>query len=721
VINPPEDRQPPMNPQLALRVAIIGGAALVMFAIIFFRLWFLQVLSGNQYEAQAAANIVQTIAVQAPRGQILDSSNRVMVDSDNEPAVVVEPQSLPVPITLTNYHGIDHPPAADLALYRRLASLLGLKNDETKCKIVGLKPPDGPGGTYRMPAVACTVAQDVTTHVAYSNATIATGVSGNLQAYLLERASLFKGVFPQEQSLRQYPFGSIGAQLFGTIGQITPVELKDSRFKGAGNSDSVGQSGLEFEYNQFLQGTDGTERVKVNAQGAFEGYEPGTAARAGYDLKLSINSGLETVGYQSLAESIARNSPDPAAGGAFVAMDPDNGQVLAMGSEPTYNPSVFTHPISQSTYDQMFGPTSGDPLINRAYQSVGPDGSTFKVITATAALQSGTWSTDQSYDDTGEFCPTPNDSASCIHNSGNAAYGVVNLEKAIQVSDDVFFYHLGDLLNADPVQYPNGGALQQWARQYGIGRSTGVDLPASADGNLPTPKWREGINALEAECDAAKGPYKYTDGTGGYSATPMAGYHRKAVTPGGSCGFAVYPFESWTVGDNINTAVGQGDVQVSPLQLAVVYSALANGGTIVTPHVGQDIQTATGQVVRRFDPAPKRHLDINPTYLDTILAGLHAAAQTPGGTSDDVMGNFKETVYAKTGTAQYITDGNEQDYAWYATFVPKTATSKPIVVVVWVPKAGFGDVAAAPVARQILSKWFFDKEGPFVEGKSTDQ
>jgi penicillin-binding protein 2 len=166
-------------------------------------------------------------------------------------------------------------------------------------------------------------------------------------------------------------------------------------------------------------------------------------------------------------------------------------------------------------------------------------------------------------------------------------------------------------------------------------------------------------------------------------------------------------------------AVGQGDVQVSPLQLAVAYSALANGGTIITPHVGMDVESSTGALMRKIDPAPRRHLDINPLYLDEIRTGLRDAASQPGGTSDDVMGNFPQQVYGKTGTAQYIVNGVENDYAWYACFVPPTATSKPITIVVTVEKGGFGDVAAAPVARQILSQWFYGKPGRFVKGQST--
>ena len=180
-----------------------------------------------------------------------------------------------------------------------------------------------------------------------------------------------------------------------------------------------------------------------------------------------------------------------------------------------------------------------------------------------------------------------------------------------------------------------------------------------------------------------------------------------------SCGIA--DGRTWSVGDNINLAVGQGDVQVTPLQLAVAYSAIANGGSVVRPHLGLEIDSPQGTVLQKIAPPPSRHLSINPTYLDTIRQGLHAAAQTAGGTSYDVMGNFPQQVYGKTGTAQR---NGQADQSWYACFVPDTATNKPILVVVTVEQGGFGAAAAAPAARQILSQWFYGRRGPFKAGTS---
>jgi penicillin-binding protein 2 len=217
-------------------------------------------------------------------------------------------------------------------------------------------------------------------------------------------------------------------------------------------------------------------------------------------------------------------------------------------------------------------------------------------------------------------------------------------------------------------------------------------------GTLPNPTWRSNKNKLESECDSATGPFK-----------------GKPKHPPGGCGIADGTNRPWSVGDNENLAVGQGDVQVTPLQLAVAYSAIANGGNVVRPHVAQAVESSSGTVLQNINPPPVRHLNINPTNLDAIRQGLHEAAQSAGGTSDDVFGNFPEQVYGKTGTAQYT---GQPDYAWYVCFVPNWATNKPILVAVHVERGGFGAVGAAPVARQILSQWFFGNKGKYIAGSS---
>jgi len=705
MIEPPEDRRPPLTPQLALRVAVVGSVALALFAIIFFRLWFLQVLSGDQYLAQAKGNRVRNIAVAAPRGEILDRSGVVMVDNIKALAVKLSPLDLPVPVTdvvPTPGHpvvgpSLSRPARRDAKLYNELAHVVGMPTERRRCVLPVLTRPHGPPVAARLSPVACDVAQQVAL-VPYGDVTVKSPVSRFVQYYLAERQNDFPGVSVDRAYVTHYPLGTLAAQVLGTVGPINSTQYGTKAYRGISANTIIGQSGLEAEYNGFLLGKEGKDQVQVDAQGQPTGDLHTTLPIAGQNLATSLDVNLQRVGEQALATSIASNPG--ATGGAFVAMDPTNGEIYAMGSNPTFNPSIFTKALSQAAYDKLISTAGGDPLLNRATQSAGPTGSTFKPITATAALESGVWTAGDQYDDTGSFC-FPN-TTDCLHNAGHAVDGTLDLVNALRVSSDDFFYNLGYKTNADPVTHPNGGPLDQWARDYGIGASTGIDLPGSVDGTLPTPRWRADRDALELQCEQAKGPFK--------------GRPKHPATAGG-CGIA--DGNPWTIGDNVNLAVGQGDVQVTPMQLAVVYAALANGGTIVRPHIGLNVQTKDGTVLQKIDPSPSRHIPINPSYLDTITTGLRDAASQPGGTSDDVFGpNFPEQVYGKTGTAQYVSDGVEQDYAWYACFVPASATTKPIVVVVHVERGGFGDVAAAPVARQILSQWFFNKPGPYKSGSS---
>jgi penicillin-binding protein 2 len=472
------------------------------------------------------------------------------------------------------------------------------------------------------------------------------------------------GVTTRRDAQRAYPQGTLAAQIIGAVGPIAPNSNPTASAPGV-----VGRSGLESEYNRFLE--------------------------AGENLRTSLDQRLQQAGQRALQHSMSATG---GTGGAFVAMNPENGQVYAMGSVPSYDPSAVSGKLTQTTFQELTYSQRGGALLNRAIQSAGPIGSTFKPITATAALASGLWSVDGIFDDTGQFCVGSGAAQQCRHNSGHAIYGQLNLVQAMRVSSDDFFYNLGSRTNADPLSHPNGGPLDAWAAQYGIGRRTGIDLPGEIDGTLPTPAWRAGRNKLESECDSATGPFK----------------GKPKHAPGG-CGIADGTDRPWSIGDNESLAVGQGDLQATPLQLAVAYAALANGGTIVRPHLGVDIQAGDGTVLRAINPPPLRHLTIDPAYRQTILNGLHQAAQSPGGTSDDVMGNFPKPVYGKTGSAQYT---NQPDYAWYACFVPATATTKPIVVIVDVERGGFGDVAAAPVARAILSQWFFGNPGKYRAGTS---
>jgi penicillin-binding protein 2 len=441
----------------------------------------------------------------------------------------------------------------------------------------------------------------------------------------------------------------------------------------------VGQTGIEFSYDRYLRGRDGATRVSVDALGNAKGYLRRRAPVQGKTLQLSIDLGLQHEGELALQQGIAaaHSNGNPADAGAFAAIDPRNGEVLAMGSYPSFDPNVFAKPITRARYQSLFGRSANFPQVNRAIEGTYPTGSTFKPITATAALQSGTITPDTVQDDPGSV----RIGNIVFQNAGGAANGPVALRRALQVSSDVFFYKLGAAMNS---QKPSGGPIQSWAARFGIGRPSGVDLPGEIPGNLPSPAWRANRNEQELRCRKR--------------------HHDQP------CGLG--DLRPWSIGDNVNFAVGQGDLLATPLQMATAYSALANGGKVVRPHIGLQVQDSVGKVLQQIEPPPSRRIQIAPPFRQAILDGLHMAATQPGGTSYDVFKGFPRPVYGKTGTAQHV---GQADQSWYIAYSPDP--QRPIVIACTIEKGGFGAQAAAPAVRLMLSQWFHVPK-KFVAGAS---
>lgn len=648
MIQPSDERRPPITPQLAMRVAILGGFALAMFAIVFFRLWFLEVLSGDQYLAQAQVNRVRDVSIAAPRGEMVDRNGKILVENRRAIAVVVSPPKLPAD------------PAARERLLIRLSHVIGDSTRPQPCKV----------GRDRTPRIEvdCLIRKDVY-QLPYADVTVKMAVPRAVTNYLAERAQEFPGVSIPQVFLRSYPYKSVGAQLFGTVGQISGKQLHEDHYRGVRGGTVVGQAGLEYTYDQYLRGHDGATRVQIDALGQQKGYLRQRPPVPGRNLRLSIDVGLEQAGQAALTTGIglANANGNPARAGAFVALDPRNGEVLAMGSAPSFNANLFARPLSDRVYRQRFGPGTGDPLVNRAISADYPVGSTFKIVTAAAALATGIITPSTPYTDNGTFSI----GAQVRHNAGGASYGTVTLRDAIKVSVDTFFYRLGQMLNADPVQHPEGGQLQAWARKFGMGAQTGIDIGGEHSGTIPSQRWRDMRDREERAC--------------------------RKRNHGNPCGLS--DFRDWSVGDNVSLAVGQGDFLATPLQMAVAYAAIENGGTIVKPHVGLQVADRYGRVLQKIDPKPARHIDI--PNLDAIQQGLHAAATEAGGTSADVFAGFPKPVFGKTGTASF---SNKPDQSWYVAYVPDA--QRPIVVAATIESGGFGAEAAAPAVRLILSQWF---------------
>jgi penicillin-binding protein 2 len=601
--------------RLALRVAVFGGVALALFAVLFFRLWFLQVLNGEEHLAEARNNRTREFRVPAPRGEILDRHGKVLVSNRTSLALQVNPRKLPAD------------PGERRAELAQLAELThgSLRRVRRTIREQSELAPGAP----------VTLRRDVGNHLVY---------------YLEENQDRFPGVTVQRVFVRAYPHGTLAAHLFGNVGEVDGEELKEARHRGLEPGDSVGKDGVEYQYDKVLRGRAGATRIQVDALGRptpggqLEVVEPAP----GDDLRLTIDAALQEAGDAALAgQGLA---------GAYVAMDVRSGAILAMGSNPTFDPKVFTRPLSQRQVDELYRDPVLSPLTNRAIAGAYPTGSTFKPVTSIAALASGEVTTGEAINDDGLFTLGGIE----FRNAGDAAYGSISMQTALQVSSDVYYYTLGDRMNG-------GLALQDWARKLGLGRETGIDLPGEQPGLLPTPAWRDQL-------------------------------YREELTD-----------RPWSAGDNVNLSVGQGDLQADPLQMAVAYATIANGGTVPRPHVALRVDDAAGRVLREFEPRPARSIRIDPEWRETILAGLHDAAQSPSGTSYGIFGGFPVPVAGKTGTAERPPYA---DQSWYVVLAPYP--DPEIVVAVTFEQGGFGADTAAPAALQILSE-HFGKEAETVE------
>jgi penicillin-binding protein 2 len=526
--------------------------------------------------------------------------------------------------------------------------------------------------------------------VPYADIRIKADVVASQRDYLEEHKEQFPGVTVDQVYLRSYPYKSTAAQLIGITGEIDEDQLKQKKYKGVAAGTDIGKNGLEARYDKYLRGTDGLYRIEVNAAGERRNGGTARAPKQGRQLKLTLDLGLQQSGEAAIKRA-GGGLP-----GAFVALNPNTGAIYAMGSLPSYNPRELNGPFSsQAAYNAKFGQAAGAPLIDRADEGAYPTGSIFKPITALAALSAGVMSPSDVFNDTGCLKTGAREiDKSC--NAGHKANGSVNLVDALRVSSDVYFYNLGlEMYNKGT------GSLQTWARRMGFGRRSGIDVPNEGRGNVPGPAWVRRLNAAELAC--RKKEHKSSCGIG--------------------TGNAV-----WNPGDESNFAVGQGALQATPLQMAVAYSTLINGGKVPRPHLGQSVQDSRGTTEQLTQPASRHVKGIDPAWRGAIMNGLHQAANESGGTSTQVWAQGwpkdRFPIFGKTGTAErfYGPALIEQDQSWYVAYSydAQHPDLKPIVVVTTIEKGGFGAEAAAPAARLILSKWF-NVQPKFVRGESTDR
>ena len=468
--------------------------------------------------------------------------------------------------------------------------------------------------------------------------------SAALTNYLEERSGRFPGFKIGVEDNRSYPQGAFGSEFLGLLGQISLPELHAGSYKGAKAGEVVGQSGVEAAYDWLLNKGFVRARVPVDSLGQIAGALRVPPQKQPPSLQLSIDSRLQRATQSALAYGMeqARLNGSSPTGASAVAIDPWTGAIKAIASYPTFSQKAAAE---KPSYLSRLLKNQTSPLLNRAIAGAYPTGSTFKPIIAEAALSAGIITPFTPLACTGSFAL----GGTIFHNVDPGVDASMALPEALQVSCDTWFYRLGDLIYAhDPKA--QGTLIQNWARKLGLGTTPPVDITGAMPGYLP-------------------GPGRVFDKRFGFP---------------------------WTEGQTINLAIGQGALQVSPLQLAVAYSTLINGGKVVRPHVGEVVIKGRTRHVIHYKPV--RTLKLSP-YTWAIRQGLYAAANDPGGTSQPVFAGFPIKVAGKTGTAE-----PDPVSSWYASWAPYN--SPKLVVVVNIEHGGFGAQAAAPAAKKIYEAYF---------------
>ncbi len=604
--------------QLQTRIRIAYFVAIFVFGLLFLRLWFLQVVYGGHYLELSKNNRIRTQRVKAPRGFILDNFGRIL--ASNRP-------SFDISLVPQDTRELDR-------VLNRLSELLG---EEFSLLLQKVEQARG-----RPPFEPIKLQTDVTREI--------------LGLVLTHKLDL-PGVVVESTPVRSYPYGSLAGHVLGHMGEISQKELEhfeelkkieQYKTKHYKIGDFVGKSGVEREKEALLTGEDGGYQSEVNAVG----YKINIMGRLdpipGHNVILTIDAELQKTAEEGLTGKV----------GAIVAVDPRNGRILAMASSPSFDPNLFSLGISAKDWDQLIN-NPNHPLMNRCIQAVHPPGSTYKLVTAAAALEEGLITKDTRFYCSGIF-KLGNRSYRCWKRPGHET---VSLMKGIAESCDVYFYQLGILLGPD--------LLADYARGFGFGTPTGIILKNEKSGFIPTTDW----------------------------------YRRRYRMP-------------WQKGESLSIAIGQGSNLVTPLQLLMAYAAIANGGTLYKPYCIDRVVTVEGQVVERTYPQRRGRVPLSNENRELLMKSLWEVVNTPKGTG--TLASIPERdVSGKTGTAQVVSlpkkkENADQetfsDHAWFAAYAP--GDEARIAVVVFIEHGGHGGSTAAPIARTVISRFFeLEKEG----------
>ena len=605
----PRETMPTFRQDLKGRFAALGLVVIAVLGVLLVKLWSMQVLSGADFVALADNNRVREVSTDAPRGRILDRNGQPLVS--NRPTLAVVAQSAI---------------SEDEDLMYQLSLVLGMPVDEIRARVTSQK------------------------EEALRPRVIMIDASEQVVAYLAEHEAEFPGVEIEVIAVRQYPNAALGAHVLGYTGEISEDQIAEDEFEGYALGDVVGKTGVERQYESVLQGDKGYRRIEVDASGnprrVIEEVDP----IPGNDVVLTIDTEVQAAAEQALARAIDDAHADDypnANAAAAVALDIRTGEVLAMASYPTYDPTLFLGGISTENWEMLTAEDSEYPLNNRAVMALYPPASTFKAFTGLAGLHYGVSSEWTQF-----YCPGRWTEMGeqwpkwCWDHSG---HGTISFHEGVVDSCDTVFYEIGYEF------YKQGDEqLQTYARQWGFGSLTGIDLPGEVSGRVPDAEWKREFNENYPE------------------------------------------YQQWLPGDTVNISIGQGDLLTTPLQVAAAYGGIANGGVVMRPHVLREVLDSQGQVVRRTEPEPAFTVDVTPAELDVM--GRSLVDVTEDGTGASAFRGFGATVAGKTGTAQVA---GKDDYAWFAAYAP--AEDPQYAVAVVVEQGGHGGSIAGPAARDILA------------------
>jgi penicillin-binding protein 2 len=636
------------------RLSVVGIVIVALFSGLFARLWFLQVADSGTAVAETRANRIRVISEPAVRGSILDRNGKIIVQNE-----LVD--SLQVRRGLTDEERA--------VMVPRLARVLGVRPTSIEKRL------------------------DSVRYSPYQPVPILDRVPYEIAVFVKERPELFPKVDVVRRSIRVYPtFGddeAYGLHLLGYTGAINAKEQKVHAEEGYGPEDVIGKDGVEQMFETELRGAPRVRKLEVNSRGRLVRVISDKPAEAGNDVQLTVDLDVQRVAEESLQQGMekAQGLRDASikdrfatyqpTGGAAVVLDARDGSVVALASAPTFDVRKFTDGIPAEEFDLLTSPENNYPLLDRAIQGQYAPASTWKTFTAIAALEAGITDPEEVITDRGFITFADQE----FQNAKKEPHGNVKLESAIAVSSDVYFYTMGLRLWRTYFNKGNkkkGYAIQDVARRFGFGEQTGIGLPNEHVGRVPNEAFKERINATNED--------------------PAT--------------------RDWLPGDSIITAIGQGDLLVTPMQLATGYAAFANGGTRYAPRLGARILTPGSEsILRELPPQQTGKAKLDAKSRAVIMSGLINAASPGGiGTAGRAFSGYGGmTVAGKTGTAQV---NGKQDNSVFAAIVnpdPLPDSDEPqYVVVVFVEEGGNGGSVAAPIAKRIIETLNGDPNPPAV-------